>query len=112
MRANVDLERRLGSLALGILVLGVVYGFAVLASNDVRLSYAIGAILLFCGGMWIKQTGARIFHPYARDVIGKLKAAICLVERPESFQFILVNRLHRNCAMGHYHHLTKRAFSN
>ena len=53
MNATVDLKRRLGSLGLGILVLGVVYGLAVFISTDARLEYAIGAILLFCGTMWM-----------------------------------------------------------
>jgi hypothetical protein len=46
-------------LGLGVLILGAVYGFAVLVSNDVRLFYAIGAILLFCSAMWMGAKGKR-----------------------------------------------------
>ena len=53
MNAAVDLKRRLGALGLGVLVLGVVYGFAVLISTDAGLEYVVGAILLFCGAMWM-----------------------------------------------------------
>jgi thiol-disulfide isomerase/thioredoxin len=53
MNATSDLKGRLGSLGLGVLVLGVVYGIAVFISTDARLEYAIGAILLFCGAMWM-----------------------------------------------------------
>src|SRR5438876_12357089 len=54
---TIDLKRRLGSLGLGILILGAVYGFAVLISNDMRLVYAIGTILLFCSAMWMGAKG-------------------------------------------------------
>src|ERR1700719_671151 len=57
MNATIDLKRRLGSLSLGVLVLGIVYGLAVFISTDARLEYAIGAILLFCGAMWMGSKG-------------------------------------------------------
>ena len=41
MHATIDLKRRLGSLSLGVLVLGVVYGLALFISTDARLEYAI-----------------------------------------------------------------------
>jgi thiol-disulfide isomerase/thioredoxin len=38
-------------------MLGVVYGFALFVSTDVRLEYAIGAILLFCSARWMGAKG-------------------------------------------------------
>jgi thiol-disulfide isomerase/thioredoxin len=57
MRTTVDLKRRLGSLGLGALVLGVVYSFVVFVSTDVRLTYGVGAILLLSSAMWMGSKG-------------------------------------------------------
>jgi thiol-disulfide isomerase/thioredoxin len=50
---EVDLKQRFGSLGLGVVILGLVFGFAAFVSSDVRLMYAIGAILLFGNAMWM-----------------------------------------------------------
>lgn len=44
---------RLAALVFGLLILGVVYGGAVLLTNDVRLIYVSGAALFFCASIWI-----------------------------------------------------------
>ena len=44
---------RLAALGLGIITLTVVYAIAVKFSNDLRLIYADGTILLFCGAAWL-----------------------------------------------------------
>jgi peroxiredoxin len=44
---------RLAALGLGIIALTVVYAIAVKFSNDLRLIYADGMILLFCGAAWL-----------------------------------------------------------
>jgi hypothetical protein len=44
---------RLGSLGLGLLAPGLVFGVAVAVSEDLRLLYVVGAILLFCGATWV-----------------------------------------------------------
>jgi peroxiredoxin len=47
---------RAASFALGILILGIVVGLSTFVSDDLRLLYAVGCILLFSSAMWI---GAR-----------------------------------------------------
>ena len=44
---------RLASVSIGVLTLGVVYGGALLLTNDVRLIYVSGALLLFVAALWI-----------------------------------------------------------
>ena len=44
---------RAASFALGILILGIVLGLSVFVSDDLRLLYAVGCILLFSAAMWI-----------------------------------------------------------
>jgi len=44
---------RLAAAGFGVLALGVVYGGALLLTNDVRLIYVSGAALLFCAAIWI-----------------------------------------------------------
>ena len=44
-------------MGLGVLILGAVYGFAALVSNDMRHVYALGALLLFCGAIWMGAKG-------------------------------------------------------
>ena len=56
---TIDLKRRLGSLGLGLLILGAVFGFAFFVSGDLRLVYALGAILLFFSAMWMGAKGKR-----------------------------------------------------
>jgi peroxiredoxin len=43
----------LGALVLGALAFAPVLGFALWVSNDLRLVYALEAILLFCGAIWL-----------------------------------------------------------
>jgi thiol-disulfide isomerase/thioredoxin len=44
---------RFVALGLGIFALLVVYGSALKFSNDLRLIYAIGAVFVFCAGVWL-----------------------------------------------------------
>jgi|ERR1043166_1116896 thiol-disulfide isomerase/thioredoxin len=53
LTTTINFRRRLGFLGLGVLILGAVYSFAGFVSNDMRLVYALGAMLLFCGALWI-----------------------------------------------------------
>src|SRR3981081_3518715 len=50
---------RLGSLGLGLLAAGVTCGGALAVSDDLRLIYVIGAILLFCGATWVGAKSGR-----------------------------------------------------
>jgi len=50
---------RLGSLGLGLLATGLVFGVAVAVSKDLRLLYIVGAILLFCGATWLGAKSRR-----------------------------------------------------
>src|ERR1700674_2493710 len=54
------------SLALGVLILGIVVGLSVFVSDDLRLVYAIGCILLFCSAIWI---GAKIGGDWLSTVL-------------------------------------------
>ncbi len=53
----VSWKQRLAAAALGILALGLVFGFATFVSNDFRLIYAAGAILLFSLALWVGAEG-------------------------------------------------------
>ena len=44
-------------MGLGVLILGAVYTFAVLVSNDMRVVYAIGVVLLFGSAVWMGARG-------------------------------------------------------
>ena len=44
---------RLGSLGVGVLAAGAVFGASLAVSDDLRLMYLVGAIMLFCGATWI-----------------------------------------------------------
>jgi len=44
---------RLGSLGLGVLAAGAVFGASLAVSDDLRLMYLVGAIVLFCGAIWM-----------------------------------------------------------
>ena len=50
---------RLGSLGLGLLAAGAVFGVALAVSDDLRLMYLVGAILLFCGAIWMGAGSGR-----------------------------------------------------
>jgi len=54
---EIDLKQRLVALVLGVLTLVVVYALALVVSNDVRLMYASGAILLLCSAIWLGAKG-------------------------------------------------------
>jgi len=51
------LKQRLVALVLGVLTLVVVYALALVVSNDVRLMYASGAILLLSSAIWLGAKG-------------------------------------------------------
>ena len=44
---------RLSSLGLGVLATGAVFGASLAVSDDLRLMYLVGAIVLFCGAIWM-----------------------------------------------------------
>ena len=50
---------RLGSLGLGVLAAGAVFGASLAVSDDLRLMYLVGAIGLFCGAIWIGAKSGR-----------------------------------------------------
>lgn len=50
---------RLGSLGFGLLVPGLLFGVAVAVSEDLRLLYIVGVILLFCGATWVGARSGR-----------------------------------------------------
>jgi thiol-disulfide isomerase/thioredoxin len=52
-RAKSLWKLRLVAASIGVLALGVVYGGALLLTNDVRLIYVSGAVLLFVAAVWI-----------------------------------------------------------
>jgi peroxiredoxin len=47
------MKRRFLSFGAGVLILGVIFSFVAFVSNDARLSYAMGAILIFGGAVWL-----------------------------------------------------------
>ncbi len=46
---------RLAAIVLGILVIAVVVGLDLSVSSDLRFIYIVGAILLFCGAIWLAR---------------------------------------------------------
>ncbi len=52
---------RLLAVGCAVLALIVVYSVALLVSNDVRLIYAVGAVVLFCAAIWLGRTKADWF---------------------------------------------------
>jgi hypothetical protein len=53
------LELRAASLGLGVLAGSLTFGVALAVSEDLRLLYATGAILLFCGATWLGVKSGR-----------------------------------------------------
>jgi thiol-disulfide isomerase/thioredoxin len=51
------LKRLFITFALGVLAFVAVYSFAIFVSNDLRLLYTIGGVLLFCGAIWLGAKG-------------------------------------------------------
>jgi peroxiredoxin len=49
----------LGSLGLGLLITALVFATAVKVSEDLRLLYVVGAILLFCSAAWLGAKSGR-----------------------------------------------------
>jgi peroxiredoxin len=47
------MKRRFVSFGAGVLILGVIFSLVAFVSNDARLSYALGAILIFGGALYI-----------------------------------------------------------
>jgi peroxiredoxin len=74
---------RLGSLGLGVLAAGAVFGASLAISDDLRLMYLVGAIVLFSGATWM---GAKS----GRDWL-----SACLLYLPLSgmFSFFVVGQL-------------------
>jgi thiol-disulfide isomerase/thioredoxin len=57
MARSIDWKRRFGALGLGIVVFALVYAFVLFFSNELRLVYALGAIFLLWGAMWVGAKG-------------------------------------------------------
>jgi thiol-disulfide isomerase/thioredoxin len=53
------LRLRLGSFGLGVLASAIVFGVALSVSEDLRLLYIVGAILLFFGATWVGAKSGR-----------------------------------------------------
>ena len=53
------LRLRLGSLGVGVLASAIVFGVALSVSEDLRLLYIVGAILLFFGATWVGAKSGR-----------------------------------------------------
>ena len=51
------MKKRLIAFGLGIVVLGIVFGLALLSSGDIRVIYVAGAVALLCGAMWLGASG-------------------------------------------------------
>ena len=83
MNATVELKRWFWSLGLGLLVLGVIYGLALFVTNDVRLEYAIGAILLFGSALWLGAKSKRAWL-----IAALLAAPLCVV-----FGFLALSKI-------------------
>jgi hypothetical protein len=47
------MKRRFVSFGAGVLILGVIFSLVAFVSNDARLSYVLGAILIFGGALYI-----------------------------------------------------------
>jgi hypothetical protein len=50
---------RLGSLGLGVLAAGAVFGASLAVSDDLRLMYLVGVIVLFCAATWMGAKSGR-----------------------------------------------------
>ncbi|HTG53053.1 MAG TPA: redoxin domain-containing protein [Candidatus Tectomicrobia bacterium] len=51
------MKTRLITLALGILVLGIVFGLGLLSSGDIRVIYIVGTVALLGGATWLGASG-------------------------------------------------------
>ena len=74
---------RLGSLGVGVLAAGAVFGASLAVSDDLRLMYLVGAIVLFCGATWI---GAKSWRDWL---------SVCLLYLPLAgmFGFFVLDQL-------------------
>ena len=66
---------RLGSLGVGVLAAGAVFGASLAVSDDLRLMYLVGAIMLFCGATWI---GAKSWRDWLSACLLYLPLGACL----------------------------------
>ena len=74
---------RLGSLGVGVLAAGAVFGASLAVSDDLRLIYLVGAIMLFCGATWI---GAKSWRDW-------LSACLLYLPLAGMFGFFVLNQL-------------------
>src|SRR5262249_36009793 len=51
------LKTRLIAFALGIVVLGIVFGLGLLSSGDIRIIYVVGTVALLAGATWLGASG-------------------------------------------------------
>ena len=74
---------RLGSLGVGVLAAGAVFGASLAVSDDLRLMYLVGAIVLFCGATWI---GAKSWRDW-------LSACLLYLPLAGMFGFFVLDQL-------------------
>ncbi len=53
---HIEMKRRFLAFGVGLLILGGVFSLVAFVTNDARLSYAMGAILIFGGAIWLGAT--------------------------------------------------------
>jgi hypothetical protein len=75
---QTGLKQQIGALGLGILVLAAVFGFVALVSNDARVAYIIGAVLIFCTALWVGPKSPRPWQT-AASLCGPLVIAFGLL---------------------------------
>lgn len=71
---------RFGALSLGMLAAGLVFGIAIAISEDLRLLYFSGAILLFCIALWV---GAKVRKDWP-------SALLLFLPLPSVFGFVVL----------------------
>src|SRR6266480_7180054 len=74
---------RLGSLGLGVLAAGSVFGASLAVSDDLRLMYLVGVIVLFCAATWMGAKSGR----------DRLSACLLYLPLAGMFGFLVLGQL-------------------
>jgi len=74
---------RLGSLGLGVLAAGAVFGASLAVSDDLRLMYVVGVIVLFCAATWMGANSGR----------DRLSACLLYLPLAGMFGFLVLGQL-------------------
>ena len=74
---------RLGSLGLGVLAAGAVFGASLAVSDDLRLMYLVGVIVLFCAATWMGANSGR----------DRLSACLLYLPLAGMFGFLVLGQL-------------------